>query len=173
MVCPNESDLIRWVADELAPDEAASVQAHIDACPACRGRADALQETWAVMDLWRVDSTGHDVTADVLSRIEGERIAATSASYWAPWRWSIPARAAACFILAATLGWGAGQLWPSPSAPQLVDSSQTDAPVSTEDVANALGLEALNGGTPVGMAASLLEPETESTDEPTPLEDQE
>lgn len=174
MTCPTESELIRWIAGELDRHEAASVETHVSACPACRDQAESLRATWSVMDAWQVDASGRDRTADVLSRLDQELVEVPAGSRWSLLRWSTPIRAAACFMLAAALGWGAAQLWPEPTQTQLVDSSETQAPVSGEAVAEVLGLEALNGGTPVGMAASLLEPEedpAESVEPPAAQED--
>lgn len=38
-----------WLGGELAPDEAAQVQAHLAACTACRADADDLQTVWSVL----------------------------------------------------------------------------------------------------------------------------
>ena len=38
--------LTRWLGGELAADERVAVEAHLAACPGCRGEADALTAVW-------------------------------------------------------------------------------------------------------------------------------
>ena len=123
--------------DILNPDAPeASPTGHLAECADCRRRLAALRETWDVLGQWTVEDRTVDLTDRILSRAQ----AAPSIYVWQP---RALLRVAAAIAMGLALGGLAGR--PGP------------APVSQQQVSEAMYLDALALQSPTGWTSPLLE----------------
>jgi len=127
-MCPDEATLLRLLAGELPESEQARVQAHLTECDACRQFYDSLQASWDQLGQWEVAPPPRDLSGAVLAAATHESIRS---------RWYARSAIAAAILVAAGVGWTVGRL---PSRP-----TETATPISTEEMAQKVGLDALSG----------------------------
>ncbi|MGB9623538.1 MAG: anti-sigma factor family protein [Phycisphaerae bacterium] len=136
-----DSEVIRLVAGELSPAEAAAVRAHVGSCGECATRVREQESLWALLGTWEATRAVPDLTAEVLARL-GEEPAGRSRvlTYSAGWRarWVQVGRIAAAMLIAAGAGHAVGR-WTSPRGRS---DANVPVPVLTADVVESLGLDA-------------------------------
>jgi anti-sigma factor RsiW len=160
MSCPAESDLVRMVSGELAPDHRQTVLRHLEQCPECSRRLGELTSLWRTLGRWEVDASAHDVAGAVIRTVRITHATPPRDYRWTrPWRWPIPLRAAASFLLAVGLGWAAGRATAPRAATEMAEAPQAASAVTFEQVAQDMGLDALGGGAVTGLAATLFQDE--------------
>jgi anti-sigma factor RsiW len=137
MMCPDETRLIKFMADELPPAERELIVQHLPRCSDCRGRLAEMQAVYTGLGDWEVVPPPRDLSAAILAR------AATGTRWWG-WQ-----RMAAAVLLAVGAGVAAGVLTPV-SAP--VRQVHAEPPVQA--LGEAWGLDAL-GAPAVGVAGML------------------
>ena len=154
MDCPKTELILRSVSGELPPEHGGELLRHLETCPACAEAHAELRNTWDALGDWQVDPVNIDLTEPVLARVEADRVSAFPIARWLA---SVPVaiRAAACILLGVGMGMGAGRLVPVPTTTP--DAALTAASVSTEDLAETLGLDRFAAGSATGLPLGLLE----------------
>ncbi len=104
MLCPIDRDievLVEYCAGRLAPADAAEVQAHLAACPACRRFVDAQSAVWNDLDRLEPAAVSPDFDRKLWARIEREE----RRRWWAPpyWRPVLSLALAALLVIAAVI----------------------------------------------------------------------
>lgn len=126
-MCPTETKLLRLLAGELPQAERQRLQTHLAECGICAARYRSLEGVWADLGQWQATPPRRDLTGAVLAAaVQQDRRA----------RWYARGGLAAALLLAAGLGWTIGRLPAQPA---------THSAVSTEQLAQELGLDTLGG----------------------------
>ncbi len=131
---------------ELDPAEAAALEAHLAACPACAERGDRLAEVRDAFRSLTPAAPPRDLASAVMERIRaGEAGAPPTEATPAPAspaisgrRWRSTARVAAALLLIAG---GAAALWTSRASDGAAPAAEPSAPVSSRAIRD-LGLDA-------------------------------
>jgi anti-sigma factor RsiW len=153
------------VSGELTGPQRQAVLAHVEQCDHCRQRVAKLQDVWQAMDAWQVEAAGHEVADEVLQTLKA-RLARPQTSPWRqPWRWPVPLRAAASFMAAVGIGWGAARWTSQPTPADMAAGTGPDEPVTGELVARDIGLDVLTGGSATGLAVTFLDEQLQQLDE--------
>jgi anti-sigma factor RsiW len=105
MECGENADLLlQFAAGRLDAEASASLERHMQVCPACRGFADGQRAVWEALDAWESAPVSPDFDRRLYRRIERE------VSWWdrvlrpfrpAPIRRALPIAAAAGLALMA------------------------------------------------------------------------
>jgi anti-sigma factor RsiW len=127
-MCPDEAKLLRLLAGEVPDAEREKVLTHLAGCEACREHYRSLQATWDQLGQWEASIPSHDLTRAILAAASRESVRS---------RWYARSEIAAAVLVAAGIGWAAGRLPTHPSRPM--------PSVSTEEMAQQVGLDALGG----------------------------
>lgn len=157
MACPRESDILRMISGELQDSLRAEVVEHVDGCSICAEQVHRMRELRDLMGEWRVDVAGHEVDRAVLRAVGSQPVALPFDRWSKPWRWPVPLRAAASFLLAAGIGWSVSQSVQQSAPVDRTELAVVDEPATPESVTADLSLEALGGGAATGLAATLLD----------------
>lgn len=112
-----------------------AIEAHLADCASCRQRLAVLRETWDVLGQWSIDDRAVDLTDAIMSRARAVR----RISLGQPRAW---VRIAASIALGLGLGVLAGR--------------PRSAPLSRQQVSEAIYLEALALDSPTGWTSPLL-----------------
>jgi anti-sigma factor RsiW len=148
-----DGEIVRLIARELPRADAESAQSHIGSCPACAARVREQGRIWSALGAWEATSQAPDVTAAVFSRIDGESAGRSFERLPFPRRrirWARAGRLAASVLIAAGVGHAIGR-WTSGVSEA---GKATRAPVTTAEVVDSLGLDAL-ASAPVGLADAI------------------
>ena len=127
-MCPDEAKLLKLLAGELPDVKRDLVLAHLAECNACRELHQSLQATWDRLGQWDPKTPTRDLTGAILAAASRE---------WIHSRWYVRSGIAAAILVAAGIGWTMGRLPTHPSRPM--------QSVSTEEMAQKVGLDALSG----------------------------
>jgi anti-sigma factor RsiW len=153
-----EEELSAFVDDELAPDRRAEVEAHLDACPGCRRRLEALCDVDLALASAPLPPVSRELARRVSERVAARPDAATArephgarARRRPLWRPAALA-AAACALLALYLGLRPADAPPParPDAAPGVAAALEELP--DEELALLLDLETLED---LGVIANL------------------
>jgi len=63
-------ELIEYLAGNLTESRTVEVREHIAACPQCSQRIEQMQKLSGTLELWEVDTAGHDVAERVAALAE-------------------------------------------------------------------------------------------------------
>ncbi|MDE3168301.1 MAG: hypothetical protein KGN36_21035 [Acidobacteriota bacterium] len=130
MNCPLETPetadvLLDYATRRLDPDRAAILSRHMEVCPACRRFAEEQRAMWSALDGWEAAPVSADFDRRLYRRIEGE--ASWRERLFSPFRLllayrGVPAAAAACLVIAATLlVQHPSQPVPAPAPPEMAN----------------------------------------------------
>jgi anti-sigma factor RsiW len=131
MTCQEtEGRLDDWVDGALSPADAAEVEAHLAACPACRGSERQLRQLLAhAAALPRSLTPPHDLWPTIGRRLERERAWSWTPSRW----WSAAGLAAAATVLAALAAVLWGQRSPSRARTVEIPAVRSEALVAADE----------------------------------------
>lgn len=121
---------------EQPSDRKDAFMAHLGQCDPCRQRWRNLQASWDTLGTWTVDMPEVDLTRRILERVESMH----TVYLWQPQAW---VRIAASIIIGVGLGVLIGRL--------------ESAPVSADEVSQAIYLDTLALNSATGWAAPLLD----------------
>lgn len=147
-MCPDDSMFMRLAAGQVTAQMRESLEMHLAECPSCRVRYEAIEQVHELLGEWTVSPPPVDLSAAVLA-------AARQQSAGRPWWMS----AAAAVLLAGSGGMIAGLLVPA--------RMEAAAPVSDEQVVEAMGIDVLAGNADV--FAPLLATDASDLDREEPL----
>lgn len=101
--CPLHSEehaqlLLSYCARQLDPDSTATLQRHIDICPACQQFLDSQQLVWDALDAWERTPISSNFDSTLLERIrdDGRPAWANGVATWTrtlSWKPALPAAA--------------------------------------------------------------------------------
>lgn len=154
MDCPQTELILRLVSGELSPECGGELLRHFETCPACAAAHAELSRTWDALGDWPVDRSDIDLTERVLARVEADRTGVLSMVRWLR-SMPVAVRAAACILLGVGLGMGAGRLVPVPTTGP--GATRIAPAVSTEDLAETLGLDRFATGSATSLPSRFLE----------------
>jgi anti-sigma factor RsiW len=137
MRCPIETQenaelLLSYSARRLSPENAALLEAHMEACPACREFRDSQAALWEALDGWEARPVSLDFDRRLYRRIEEQE----RQSWWTRLfgserpmflRPALPLAATACLVLAA--GFiidNPGRILPGVEAPKVQEVEQLE-----------------------------------------------
>jgi predicted anti-sigma-YlaC factor YlaD len=123
-MCPEESIFLNLVAGQVTAQTREALEAHVSECARCRELLAELRQVHEMLGEWTVSPPSIDLSAAVLQAARQQPAAR---------RWWMSA--AAAVLLAGSAGLIAGLVVPSPM--------EAAAPVTDEQVVDALGLDAL------------------------------
>jgi len=147
-----DSELIKYVAGELAQPQRARVDEHVGACRSCRDRQRQISQAWELLGDWQVKPLEADLADAVSVAVRREREAgARQPTGWR--RASVLLRAAAAILVAVGLGHLAAR-WtaPSPSGPVTSSVDRLAQPID----ADSIPLGVLELGSATGWAELIL-----------------
>ena len=123
-MCPEESILLNLVAGQVTVQTREALYAHVSECARCRELLAELRQVHEMIGEWAVSPPFVDLSAAVLQAARQQPVGR---------RWWMSA--AAAVLLAGSGGLIAGLVAPSPM--------EAAAPVTDQQVAEAMGLDAL------------------------------
>lgn len=139
-MCITQPQLLRLLSGELPDHERLAIETHLADCAPCHQQFEEMRRTWEALDQWPLPGVP-DLTARIMA----------AAAQPSP-RSALPLlRIAAAILLACGVGIVAGL-----SVPSSQESPTLAQQVSTEEVVQALGLDAL--GSDTGLTDGVLEP---------------
>jgi len=159
MNCPLEAGetnglLLDYCARKLSPEQAATFERHLHACPACRKSVEGQRSVWAALGSWEEAPVSRDFDRKLYARIE------CGASWWerisSPLRplWMFrgaPAAAAVCLAIAAGLLLNHSHTVPPPAKPESaiieVQPEQVEEALDTMDMLSDFSHQLHNTGT--------------------------
>ena len=138
-------ELIALLEKHLAPAARSAVERHLSDCQECRMRKTEIAETWDILGTWDLQSPQEDLCESILARSRQE-------SKHKPIGYL---RIAASIIAAVGIGYIAGQ-WIDVNGLSGTNLTQSQVEIDEQDVAENLGLAALDNDSYPGIAEAIL-----------------
>jgi len=111
--------LIPFLSGEVSPSTGAAIEQHLSRCRECAAERDLLVESWDMLGDYNPPEVRDDFTSSLMGRIRSEEAGARRDKIVsirparASGRWRFVAAAAACLVVALTVG----LLWHRPRRP--------------------------------------------------------